>query len=77
VKWYDLPASLSTWEDLDALKQRFPAASAAQGEGDVTTPALPDEVQRQDVSTVMGQRRSSRVRKPSVRVVGPEWSSGP
>jgi hypothetical protein len=28
VKWMALPESLSTWEDLVALKQKFPAAPA-------------------------------------------------
>jgi hypothetical protein len=28
VKWTALPESLSTWEDLEALKQRFPVALA-------------------------------------------------
>jgi hypothetical protein len=42
IKWSALPETLSTWEDLEAIKQRFPAALAwgqavTQEEGGVTT----------------------------------------
>jgi hypothetical protein len=50
--------------------------SAPQREGDVTTTILSDEAQRQEATTMMGQRRSSRVKRPSVRVAGPKWFHG-
>jgi hypothetical protein len=44
VKWSSWPESLATWEDFEALKQRFPHASAwgqavANGGGNVTITA--------------------------------------
>jgi len=72
IKWSGWPASLATWEDLEALRQRFPAAPAwgqagsLQG-GSVT---VADTTSPQDV----GPRRSARPKEPSVRVSGPEWS---
>jgi hypothetical protein len=72
VKWSDLDTSLATWEDEEALRQRFPQAPAwghagSQGEGDVTVPHLggTEEVQK---------RRSTRARRKSVRVHGPHWA---
>jgi hypothetical protein len=50
--------------------------SAPQREGDVTTAILSDEAQRQEATTMMGQRRSSRVKRPSVRVAGAKWFHG-
>jgi hypothetical protein len=54
---------MATWEDLEALKSRFPTApawgqAASQGEGHVSTTA-----------TGIGPR----TQKPNPRVAGPEW----
>ena len=43
IKWSGLDAELATWEDAEAIQQRFPFAPAwghagSQGEGGVTTP---------------------------------------
>jgi hypothetical protein len=65
VKWSQWPEDMATWEDLEALKSRFPAApawgqAAPQGEGDVST-----------TTAEIGPR----TRKPNPRVAGPEWGS--
>jgi hypothetical protein len=44
VKWNNLPASLATWEDYEALRQEFPRATAwgqavLQGQGGVSSPS--------------------------------------
>jgi len=44
IKWSGMPWSLATWEDLEALHQRFPRAPAwgqagSKGGGDVTAAA--------------------------------------
>jgi hypothetical protein len=80
VQWSLTPASLATWEDLEALKQRFHAAlvwgqpGAYRGEGDVRTSTGNDQAveENEDVGPV-GRRRSSRVKKINTVVVGPEW----
>jgi len=72
VKWSGWPASLATWEDVEALRQRFPAAPAwgqagsLQG-GDVTSTS------KSTFPSTPGPRRSTRPRLPSVHVSGPEW----
>ena len=73
VKWSGWPASLATWEDMEALRQRFPAAPAwgqagslQGGEVTTTSKATPS-------SSTPGPRRSTRPKTPSVRVSGPEW----
>jgi hypothetical protein len=60
IKWSALRETLSTWEDLQAIKQRFPAAPAwgpavAQEEGGVTTADM--EHVTKGVSEPVGQRR--------------------
>ena len=65
IKWSGMPASLATWENLEALRQRFPMASTwgqvdSQGGEDVSRPAD-------------AQEPSPRRRKPNWRVTGPEW----
>ena len=86
IQWTGLPASLATWEDLEALRQRFPRAPAwgqagsDQG-GDVsntsTTPEA-DEVADSEgaahARTEHGPRRSVHERRPSTRAQGPEWA---
>jgi hypothetical protein len=79
IKWSALLESLSTWEDLEALKQRFPAAptwgqAVAKGGGVTTTDAMPDG-DRDTEEAVVGQHKSRTRRRPNVRVFGPEWSS--
>lgn len=49
IKWSNLPASSSTWEDYDVLKTSFPAApawrlAASQEEGNVTSVSLIHDV---------------------------------
>lgn len=66
VQWSDWPPSLSTWEELETIRQRFPFApawgqAASEEQGDVTTPA--------------GPRRSSRPRKPNARIMSSEWEN--
>jgi hypothetical protein len=86
VKWSSLPESLATWEDLEALKQRFLKAPAwgqvvAYGGGNVTTmPALlGDKAGKSDseekASGSMGRCENKRVRRPNANVIGPEWIS--
>jgi len=71
IKWSSWPDSMATWEDLEALRQRFPSAPAwgqagsLQG-GRVTT--APEKV-----SDPTGPRRSSRPKRPNKRVSGREW----
>ena len=70
VKWSLVPEALSTWEDLEALKQQFPHAPAwgqvaSQGGENVSTTDGP--------ASMAGPRRGVRARKPSGRVTGPEW----
>jgi hypothetical protein len=71
VHWSGLPLSLATWEDAEALKQRFPLAPAwgqagSQDRGIVTstgTTCGPD----------VGDPTTARGRRPNLRVAGPEW----
>jgi hypothetical protein len=86
IKWSDSPESLATWEDLEALRQRFPLAPAwgqagHAGEGPVSNPdmagtMLEPEVhetkEKQGHGLVEG-KRVGRVRKPNQRYGGPEW----
>ena len=41
IKWSGWPASLATWEDLEALRQRFPAAPAWGQAGSLQGGVLP------------------------------------
>jgi hypothetical protein len=74
VKWSNLDADLATWEDMEALRQRFPFAPAwghagAQGGGGVTTPH-PASTSSEAAAL---PRRSRRARSRNVRVSGPQW----
>lgn len=76
VKWPGWPASLATWEDFEALRQRFPAAPAwgqagSLEPGNVTTSTTARDQTGNDDA---GPRRSSRPRKPNARFCGPEWN---
>jgi len=73
VKWSNMDVDLATWEDAEALHQKFPLAPAwghagSQGEGGVST--LPPEASQGN-----GLRRSMRRRPRSSRVFGPQWAS--
>ena len=82
IKWSQLPSSLSTWEDLDYLRQQFPRAAVwghpgAQGRGDVRTEdqhAVPEEQVECAVPGSAGGR-PARPRKRSVWVFGPQWEN--
>jgi hypothetical protein len=79
IKWSAWPESLSTWEDLEAIKWRFPdvpawGQTAAQEEGGVTT-AQDTQHGAKEGTELLGWGKSSRARKPIVRVNGPEWVS--
>ena len=71
IKWSSWPESMATWEDLEALRQRFPSAPAwgqagsLQG-GRVTT--VPETN-----SDPTGPRPSSWPKLPNMRVFGREW----
>jgi hypothetical protein len=72
VKWPELSDELSTWGNLNGLKQFSPAAPAwgqpgFQGGENVISVGMPDA--KQEV------RHSDRVRRPNVRVTGPEWQA--
>jgi len=76
VSWSGMDPKLSTWEDTEALQQRFPAApawgqAAPQAVGDVGTPAIDDKEEDG------GLRRSVRERQPNVKLSGPEWAKSP
>jgi hypothetical protein len=70
VRWSELPASLATWEDKEALQQKFPRAPgwghvALQAPGNVNTEA----------GIPAGPRQSTRPRKANPAVIGPQWKS--
>jgi hypothetical protein len=83
IQWSSAPASMATWEDFEALKQRLPLVPTwgqptPKDGGDVTT-AIPDtglvggKLPRDEV---VGWTRSGRIRRPNRRVFGREWMSG-
>jgi hypothetical protein len=75
VKWSSLPAMLATWEDLEALKQSFPAAltwgqAAYKGRGSVRTTAAPDMMPGvQEEPTKMGRERIHLCNKLSTAII--------
>ncbi|WVZ54190.1 hypothetical protein U9M48_005028 [Paspalum notatum var. saurae] len=80
VQWSGWPKFMAMWEDWASLLQRFPAAPAwghagAKGGGDVTPTDMPVDVFPDETSSKeeFGPRRSSRPKKPSVKVSGSEW----
>lgn len=82
VKWLGLSSSLATWEDLSALQQAFPHAPACgqaglHRGGNVSTLApqkkLEEAGRAGGEDGMNGPGRSTRVRRPNVRVTGPEW----
>jgi hypothetical protein len=84
IHWSGMPRSLATWEDLEALKQRFPRApawgqAAYEGGEDVSSqlPEEPEDVARTVAGTArpgeVPRRKSSRVKRPNQLIMGPEW----
>jgi hypothetical protein len=77
VRWSELPEDLATWEDYTALKQAFLQAPAWGQAGfqepeNVRTNDQEDSIEQRSAN-MEGPRRSSRPKKPSVRISGPEW----
>lgn len=78
--WSDDDAGEETWEDQIELQQRFPFALAwgqanSQGEGVVSAPALPDELQEKDKSREDSRTNLPiRVRRSNTFVSGPDWA---
>lgn len=75
IQWSHQPESLATWEDVLALKQKFPRAPAwrqagAQGRGIVTASSGPAN---NDPVEPMMNGRGKREARPSTRVSGPDW----
>jgi hypothetical protein len=74
VTWSGLPDELATWEDQEALRQRFPLAPAwgkagFPGGGNVmssSTPHKPHETEE-------AARRGGHVCRANVRITWPEW----
>ena len=80
VKWSQLPSSLSTWEDLDYLRQQFPRAAVwghpgAQEGGDVRIPTLGPAPAKQQVSSASAEAGGSmkRPKIKSTKVFRQEW----
>jgi hypothetical protein len=85
IQWSGMPRSLATWEDLEALKQRFPRAPAwgqatSEGGEDVSSqlPEEPEDVARTVAGTArpgeVPRRKSSCVKRPNQLITGPEWA---
>jgi hypothetical protein len=84
VKWSASLAALATWEDFEALRQRFPIAPAwgqasSYGAGNVGAldseeePKAGNTALKEDDSGPVGRRVSNRVRNASPKVFGPDW----
>jgi hypothetical protein len=80
AQWSSAPASMATWEDLEALRQWFPLALAwgqlTPKEGGDATAVIHDMVAtggKTPKDEVVGQARSRRNRWPNRRVFGSEW----
>jgi hypothetical protein len=68
VKWSHMSQELATWEDKEALRQRFPAAPAwglagSQAQGGVSAPAVNTEAPR-----------TKRAKVINKHFIGPEWA---
>ncbi|WVZ96943.1 hypothetical protein U9M48_042522 [Paspalum notatum var. saurae] len=75
VQWSQMPESLATWEDTQALKQQFPRAAvwghpASQDGGNVSELAGPSATEEVIAS---GPGRARRNRSNNRNVFGPEW----
>jgi hypothetical protein len=82
VKWSEMHPSLATWEDLTAMQQAFPQAPAWGQAGFLRRGSVSNQASRDDVedmSRASGEaedgelKKVVRIRKPNVRVGGPEW----
>jgi hypothetical protein len=76
IKWSKLHDALASWEDYEALKQKFPSVpawhhAAFEGGGNVT----PDAVAGKNIVAGNRCRRGLRVRRPNVTLIGLEWAS--
>jgi hypothetical protein len=74
VTWSSLLDELATWDDQEALRQRFPLAPAwgqagFPGGGNVTSSSAPHKPHEPEEVA----RRGGRVRRANVRITGPEW----
>ncbi|XP_008668797.1 uncharacterized protein [Zea mays] len=89
IKWSNWPVSLSTWEDEEAIKQKFPQAPAwgqavVKEGGNVSradhmdhaeerTQAVQQKAQTEGVKEDNQSPRSRRVPKPNTKYIGAEW----
>nr|ABA94475.1 retrotransposon protein, putative, unclassified [Oryza sativa Japonica Group] len=76
VRWQGQTSAEATWEDAAALRLRFPAAPAwgqavSKGGGNVTDTAPGPATEGNPVKF---SKRAERVRRPNVRLFGPEWA---
>jgi hypothetical protein len=89
VVWSGMTEDLATWEDVEALRARFPKAliwdqAGARGQGNVSKASSEDKKklaasENQDLETAAThqetmQPRVLRTRKPNLNVVGPQWA---
>ena len=87
VQWSNLPPSLATWEDTEALRQLFPCAPVwgqaglhRGGDVSVTKEAnqegdpAPERVTGSVNQAEPEPRKGSRVRRTNVRFGGDEWA---
>jgi hypothetical protein len=79
VLWSGLDASLATWEDQDALKNRFPNAptwgqAIFEGEGNVSTLEMGPVELKTVESGGTQQPRVQRKKRANTRVPGPDWA---
>jgi hypothetical protein len=81
VQWSASPASLATWEDLEALKQRLPDAPAwgqasSFGGGNVTATDEITELEPENKlagNDELNKDVSLQVKKPSAKVYESQW----
>ena len=83
IQWSNLPRSLATWEDLEAIKQRFPRApawgqaSSLQGENvssEIGSGGGDTGIVQPAGPSVSQPRQSDRARRANVLISGPEWA---
>jgi hypothetical protein len=82
-----MPRSLATWEDLEALKQRFPRAPAwgqagSEGREGVSNqhqddpedgPSAEAGLPRSEPGEA-ARRKGTRTRRPNRLIMGPQWA---
>jgi hypothetical protein len=86
VAWSGMDTAMATWEDVDALKARFPYApawgqAAFQDQGNVSS-AVPEDTRTMAEKDLTAKTeggdvsaRPRRIKRGSVRVTGPEWAN--